>query len=155
MGDSSRRNRSSIPVPKPILHFQRPRGGGGPQLQMSRQASTANASKPGPNIPNIPNITPSPLQSLGITSEQVAAIAQIIMVVQNQNTNIQNTPKPASRSSTMNVSGTIKEQSRREKTPRRRVLVVRAQSPFQNKRDLIVLIGCCQISHEFPAENRT
>jgi hypothetical protein len=112
VGQSSRSS-----VPKPILHFQRPRGGAGPRLRMNPQTSTA--ANPVPNIPNTPS-----LQSLGITSEHVAAIAQIVMTVQNQNA-----PKPdvPSRSSTRNVSGTIKEQDRREKNPRRTVLVVRAQ----------------------------
>ena len=152
MGDNSRFSvpRQSL-VPKPIFHFQRPRGGAGPRLQI---VQTSAASNPSPNVPNIPNTTPSPLQSLGITSEQVAAIAEIVMAVQNKNNqNNQKTPKQAS--STMNVSGTIKEQSRREKTPRRGVLVVSAQFPFQHKRDLMVLIlGCRQTSHEFSAENR-
>ena len=118
-----------VSVPKPIFHFQRPRGGAGPKLKMNPQTSTS--ANP---VPNIPNITP-PLQSLGITSEQVAAIAQIVMAVQNQNSPKSDIP---SRSSVMNVSGTIKEQSRREKSPRRRVLVVRAQFPSQHKRDMMV-----------------
>jgi hypothetical protein len=105
-------------VPKPMLHFQRPRGGAGPKLKMNSQTSTS--ANP---VPNIPNITSSPLQSLGITSEQVAAIAKIVIAVQNQTGPKSDIP---SRSSIMNVSGTIKEQSRREKSPRRRVLVVRA-----------------------------
>jgi hypothetical protein len=139
MGDGSRSS-----VPKPIFRFQRPRGGAGPQLQFDPQTSTT--ANP---VPNIPNITPSTLQSLGMTSEQVAAIAKIVMAVQN-------IPKPdtPSRSRAMNVSGTIKEQNRREKNPRRRVLVVRVQSP-QHKRDLTVSIDCCQAPHEYPAENRT
>jgi hypothetical protein len=117
-------------VPKPIMHFQRPRGGAGPRLKMNSQTSTS--ANP---VPNIPNITPSPLQSLGITSEQVAAIAEIVMAVQNKNSPKSDIP---SRSSIMNVSGTIKEQSRRERSPRRRVLAVRAQFPSQHKRDMMV-----------------
>ena len=121
MGDSSRSS-----VPKPILHFQKPRGGAGPRLQMDPQTSTATNP-----VLNISNITPSTLPSLGITSEHVTAIAKIVMAVQNQNN-----PKPdiPSRSKVMNVSGTIKEQRRREENPRRKVLVVNAQFPSQHKR---------------------
>ncbi|KAF8881965.1 hypothetical protein CPB84DRAFT_1851432 [Gymnopilus junonius] len=51
-------------VPKPILHFQRPRRGAGPQLQIDPQTSyTAN---PTPNPP--PNVA---FQSLNITTEQI------------------------------------------------------------------------------------
>ena len=118
MGDNSRSS-----VPKPIFHFQRPRGGAGPRLQMEPQTSIAADS-----VPDIS--TSSTLQSLGITSEQVAAIAKIVMAVQDQNP-----PKPdiPLKRNAMNTSGTIREQNdRREKSPRRRVLVVRA-FPFRHR----------------------
>jgi hypothetical protein len=114
MGDSSQPS-----VPRPIFDFNRPRGGAGPRLRMDPQTSTA--TNPVPNIPNLPTST---LQLAGITSEQVAAIANIVMAVQNQNP-----PKHIPlQSRKTNVSGTIKEKkSRLEKTPRKRALVVRAR----------------------------
>jgi hypothetical protein len=115
MNDSSRHA-----VPKPIHRFQkRPRGGAGPRLQIDPQTSmTATATIP---VLNIPNITTSTSLD-GITPEQVAAIANIVMAVQNQTIPIP--PKPRK----MNTSGTIKEQkSRLEKNPRRTVLLVRTR----------------------------
>ena len=115
-------------VPKPMYHFQRPHGGAGPRLQMNFQASTA--ANPTPNIPSIPTST---LQSAGITTDQIAAIANIVMAVQNQNT------RNPSRNKKMNITGTIKDQkSRVEKNPRRRDLVVRARFLSQHKKIFIV-----------------
>src|SRR5271156_4209333 len=113
-------------VPKPIFHFQKPRGGAGHRLRIKPQKSTTNP------VPNISNLTPSTLQPLGITSEQVAAITNIVIAVQNQNT-----PKPSRSSTTRasNISGTIKGQSLREKSPRKRVLVVRVQFPSRHEGD--------------------
>ena len=108
-GDMGGSSRPSVP---PLYDFKRPRGGAGPQLRMDPQASTA--TNPVPNIPTSTLLA-------GITSEQVAAIANIVMGVQN------NMAPKNTQSRKMNVSGTIKEQkSRLEKTPRKRVLVVRA-----------------------------
>jgi hypothetical protein len=108
-------------VAKPIYHFQRPRGGAGPRLQMDPQTSTA--ANPDPNIPNITTATTLHLD--GITSEQVAAIASIVMAVQNQNAPKHYIPLQSKKK---NISGTIKEQNgRQEKNPRRKVLVVRAR----------------------------
>jgi hypothetical protein len=79
---------------------------------------TATATIP---VLNIPNITTSTSLD-GITPEQVAAIANIVMAVQNQTIPIP--PKPRK----MNTSGTIKEQkSCLEKNPRRTVLLVRTR----------------------------
>ena len=100
--------------------------GVGPRLVMDPQKSTENL------VPNISNRTPSTLQSLSITSDHVAEIAKIVIAVQNENA-----PKP-SRSSKSNVSngpGTIKGQIRREKSPRKAVLVVRVQFSSQDKGD--------------------
>ena len=121
VGDSSRPS-----VPKPIFHFQRPRGGAGPRLVMDPQKSTENL------VPNISNRTPSTLQSLSITSDHVAEIAKIVITVQNENA-----PKPSrsSKSNVSNGSGTIKGQIRREKSPRKAVLVVRVQFSSQDKGD--------------------
>ena len=81
------------------------------------------------------------LQSAGITSEQVAVIAKIVMEVQNQKNPNKDIP---SQSRAMNISGTIKEQkSRQEKNPRRSVLVVRARFPSRHKKPDSSL-GCCQ-----------
>ena len=108
-GDMGGSSRPSVP---PLYDFKRPRGGAGPQLRMDPQASTA--TNPVPNIP-------TSMLLAGITSEQVAAIANIVMGLQN------NMAPKNTQSRKMNVSGTIKEQkSRLEKTPRKRVLVVRA-----------------------------
>ena len=113
MDDSSRHT-----VPKPIRCFQKPRGGAGPRWKIDPQtATTATAAIP---VSNIPNITTS-MSLDGITSEQIAAIASIVMAVQNQTLPIP--PKPRK----MNTSGTIKEhKSRLEKSPRRTILLVRA-----------------------------
>ena len=117
-------------MPKPIYSFTKPRGGAGPRLQTDPQTSTS--ANP---VPNIPNTTTPTLQLAGIsiTSEQIAAITNIVMAVQNQNT-----PQP-SQSRKMNITGTIKEQkSRLEKNPRRSVLVVRARFPSRHNKHLTV-----------------
>jgi hypothetical protein len=109
---------------------KKPRGGAGPQLQIDPQTSTtATAAIP---VLNIPDITTSTSLD-GITSEQIAAIASIVMAVQNQTIPIP--PRPRK----MNTTGTIKEQkSRLEKNPRRTVLLVRARFPSQHERHLKV-----------------
>lgn len=114
-------------------------------MKMDPQTSTAN------QVPNISNITSSMLHPLGITSEQVAAIANIVMAVQNQNI----IPSPSSTTKLSNASGTIKVQrSRQEKSPRKRVLVVRVHSLLYIK-EIDGFEDCCQAPYEFPAEDRT
>lgn len=100
-----------------MLHYQRPRGGAGPRLKFDMPSN----SKPlDPTSENI-NVPTSVQHLLGpsMTTEQIAAIVQIVMAVQAQ--------KPATppRSKKKNVTGTIVEQPNRQRNARTTELVVR------------------------------
>ncbi|KDR79748.1 hypothetical protein GALMADRAFT_136359 [Galerina marginata CBS 339.88] len=101
-------------VPKPIFHFQRPRGGGGPRLRVDPQTPSSPSPIPIPNITNMP--LPPSLLPFSLTAEHVAAIAQVVI-------GMQATPKATPRVRKKNVTGTIKAQTDRTTDPRRSVLV--------------------------------